>query len=350
MIMHADFRLDGISYDRDSLLSFSHALCNANNEHQIELGKFLLEWFSDSPDIKLQTSGSTGKPTEIIAQKSMLTASAMTTINTLGLLPTQKALLCLPMRYIAAKMMLIRALLAGLWIDVVKPSLTSSASTNTYDFTAMTPHQLGNSIADLNRFKKVIVGGASVGDNLRKAVKGHASTIYATFGMTETYSHVALQNLSRGEEHYTAVAQVKFSKQGDNLVIHAPHIGIEKLITTDCVDLISSTKFVWKGRSDFVINSGGIKLHPEQIEKQLSSVISTPFFVFGIPDQQLGQSLSIVFENHIPDEAQSMILKLDTLCKFEIPKNYFVLSKFVRSNGKIHRKLTLKSIDFNEVQ
>ena len=350
MIMHADFRLDGISYNRDSLLSFSHVLCNAKNEHQIELGEFLIEWLSDSPDIKLQTSGSTGKPTEIIAQKSMLAASAMTTINTLGLLPTQKALLCLPMRYIAGKMMLIRALLAGLWIDVVKPSSTLSSSSNTYDFTAMTPHQLENSIAHLDRFKQVIVGGAPVDDHLRRSVKGHASTIYATFGMTETYSHIALQNLSRGEEHYTAVAQVKFSKQGDNLVIHAPHIGIEKLITTDCVDLISPTKFVWKGRSDFVINSGGIKLHPEQIEKQISSVISTPFFVFGLPDQQLGESLSIVFEGHIPDEAQSMILKLETLRKYEIPKNYFVLSKFVRLNGKIQRKLTLQSIDFNEVQ
>ena len=142
MIMHADFRLDGISYDRDSLLSFSHTLCNAKNEYQIELGQFLLEWLSDSPDIKLQTSGSTVKPTEIIAQKSMLAASAMTTINTLRLLPTQKALLCLPVRYIAAKMMLIRALLAGLWIDVVKPSSTPSSSANTYDFTALTPHQL----------------------------------------------------------------------------------------------------------------------------------------------------------------------------------------------------------------
>ena len=92
MNMHSDFRLDGVSYDRDHLLSFSHELCNAKNEHQIELGKFLLEWLSDQPDIKLQTSGSTGKPTEIIAQKSMLTASAMTTIKTLTL-PTQKALI-----------------------------------------------------------------------------------------------------------------------------------------------------------------------------------------------------------------------------------------------------------------
>ena len=82
---------------------------------------------------------------------------------------------------------------------------------------------------------------------------------------------------------------------GDALVIHAPHIGIEKLITTDCVDLKSSTQFLWKGRSDHVINSGGIKLHPEQIEKALSAIISVPFFVFGKPDKRLGQSLSIVF-------------------------------------------------------
>ena len=98
----------------------------AKNEHQIELGEFLIEWLSDSPDIKLQTSGSTVKPTEIVAQKSMLAASAMTTINTLGLLPTQKALLCLPMRYIAGKMMLIRALLAGHGAAPSRPSRAGS--------------------------------------------------------------------------------------------------------------------------------------------------------------------------------------------------------------------------------
>ena len=164
--------------------------------------------------------------------------------------------------------------------------------------------------------------------------------------MTETYSHVAFQNISKGETHYTAVDNVTFSTKEDTLVIHAPHIRIEKLVTTYCVDLISSTEFVWKGRSDYVINSGGIKLHPEQIEKALSAVVTVPFFVFGKPDKRLGQSLSIVFEGHIPNEIETMVLNLDTLSKYEKPKDYFVLSQFVRTNGKILRNQTIQTIDF----
>jgi O-succinylbenzoic acid--CoA ligase len=211
----------------------------------------------------------------------------------------------------------------------------------------MTPHQLRSSLDHLDRFKQIIVGGAPVDDSLRSALKGHASMIYSSYGMTETYSHVALQNLSAGETHYTAVDHVRFSTHGDALVIHAPHIGIEKLITTDCVDLISSTQFLWKGRSDYVINSGGIKLHPEQIEKALSAIISVPFFVFGKPDKRLGQSLSIVFEGHLPNEIETMVSNLDTLSKYEKPKDYFVLSQFIRSNEKILRKQTLQTIVFS---
>ena len=343
--MHSDFRLNGVSYDRDRLLTFAHELCNSKEEYLTELGRFLLDWLSDNPEIKLQTSGSTGEPTQLRAPKAMLSASAMTTVKALALQPKQQALLCLPVRHIAGKMMLIRALLAGLWIDVIEPTASPMVS-KTYDFTAMTPHQLRTSLDHLDRFKQIIVGGAPVDDSLRSALKGHASTIYSSYGMTETYSHVALQNLSAGETHYTAVDHVRFSTHGDALVIHTPHIGIEKLITTDCVDLISSTQFLWKGRSDHVINSGGIKLHPEQIEKALSTIISVPFFVFGKPDKRLGQSLSIVFEGHLPNEIETMVSSLDTLSKYEKPKDYFVLSQFIRSNGKILRKQTLKAINF----
>ena len=343
--MHSDFRLNGVSYNRDRLLTFAHELCNSKEEYLTELGRFLLDWLSDKPEIKLQTSGSTGEPTQLRAPKAMLSASAMTTVKALALQPKQQALLCLPVRHIAGKMMLIRALLAGLWIDVIEPT-TSPMVSKAYDFTAMTPLQLRSSLDHLDRFKQIIVGGAPVDDSLRAAVKGHASMIYSSYGMTETYSHVALQNLSAGETHYTAVDHVRFSTHGDALVIHAPHIGIEKLITTDCVDLISSTQFLWKGRSDHVINSGGIKLHPEQIEKALSTIISVPFFVFGKPDKRLGQSLSIVFEGHLPNEIETMVSSLDTLSKYEKPKDYFVLSQFIRSNGKILRKQTLKAINF----
>ena len=343
--MHSDFCLNGVPYDRDHLLSHAHELSEANQGHLNELGRFLLDWFSDQPDILLQSSGSTGKPKQIFASKTMLLASAMTTVKAFNLQPTQQALLCLPVRYIAGKMMLIRALLAGLWIDVIEPT-TMLKVFKTYDFTAMTPHQLRNSLDHTEKFKKIIVGGAPVDDSLISALKGHSSMIYSSYGMTETYSHVALQNLSAGEKYYTAVDHVRFSMHGDALVIHAPHIGIEKLITTDCVDLKSSTQFLWKGRSDHVINSGGIKLHPEQIEKALSAIISVPFFVFGKPDKRLGQSLSIVFEGHLPNDIETIVLSFNKLSKYEKPKDYFVLSQFIRKNGKILRNQTIQKIDF----
>jgi len=343
--MHSDFCLNGVPYDRDHLLSHAHELSEENQGYLNELGRFLLDWFSDQPDILLQTSGSTGEPKQISASKTMLLASAMTTVKAFNLQPTQQALLCLPVRYIAGKMMLIRALLAGLWIDVIEPT-TMLKVFKTYDFTAMTPHQLRNSLDHIEQFKQIIVGGAPIDDSLRSALKGHTSMIYSSYGMTETYSHVALQNLSAGETYYTAVDHVRFSTHGDALVIHAPHIGIEKLITTDCVDLKSSTQFLWKGRSDHVINSGGIKLHPEQIEKALSAIISVPFFVFGKPDKRLGQSLSIVFEGHLPNDIETIVLSFNTLSKYEKPKDYFVLSQFIRKNGKILRNQTIQKIDF----
>ena len=130
--MHSDFCLNGVSYDRDHLLSHAHELSDANQWYLNELGRFLLDWFSDQPDILLQTSGSTGEPKQIFASKTMLLASAMTTVKAFNLQPKQQALLCLPVRYIAGKMLLIRALLAGLWIDVIEPT-TMVKVFKTYD-------------------------------------------------------------------------------------------------------------------------------------------------------------------------------------------------------------------------
>ena len=99
-LMHSDFRLNGVSYDRDHLLSHAHELSDEKQKYLSELGQFILDWFSDHPDILLQTSGSTGKPKQILASKTMLSASAMTTVKAFNLQPKHQALLCLPVRHI----------------------------------------------------------------------------------------------------------------------------------------------------------------------------------------------------------------------------------------------------------
>jgi O-succinylbenzoic acid--CoA ligase len=51
------------------------------------------------------------------------------------------------------------------------------------------------------------------------------------------------------------------------LVIDAPLISNEQICTNDIVELVGENQFVFLGRMDNIINSGGIKLIPEKSKK-----------------------------------------------------------------------------------
>ena len=82
------------------------------------------------------------------------------------------------------------------------------------------------------------------------------------------------------------------------LKITCPDLLKNPLITNDLVEIFSDKEFSWIGRKDFVVNSGGIKLFPEKIERKLSKFLKDPFIVIGIPDESLGEKLVIVFEGN----------------------------------------------------
>lgn len=342
--VHPEFRLNGVSYDAYDLSNHADTLCQSSDLLQKELGLFLTDWLSDSNTIALHTSGSTGAPQQKMADKSKLIASAQATIAFLNLKPKQTALLCLPLKYIGGKMMLIRAMVVGLWIDVVSPTATPFQGVDCYDFSAVTPYQLQNSLPNLYKIKQLLVGGAPVSPDLGKAVKGCDTDIYETYGMTETFSHVALKNLSNGESSFTALPGISFGTEDGCLVVYAPHLSDKPFKTNDVVELISESCFVWLGRADHVINSGGVKLHPEQIEKQLSKLFDAPLMVFGIPDAALGQSVAVAFEGSFPQGASKIIKNTDLLTRYEKPKNLYCLSQFVRRNDKLIRHKTIEQL------
>ena len=112
------------------------------------------------------------------------------------------------------------------------------------------------------------------------------------------------------------------------------------------VTLISDTEFEWLGRYDGIINSGGVKLIPEQIEKKLSAVIDCRFFVAGIPDEVLGEKLILIVENDkILEAIINKVRNLSTLNKYEIPKEIFFVDRFIETETKkIQRQKTLDLI------
>ena len=246
-----------------------------------EVDEFLTEWNSSSEEIMAQTSGSTGIPKIIKLSKKGLQFSARNTNNFFNLNENSKALLCLPMTTIGGKMMLVRALESKMTLVVDHPSSNPLSKHSEYfDFVAVTPMQLtkivNESCEKINTIQSILVGGAPMNEKLISQLKEKKITVYHGYGMTETASHVAIRKVGfESDEFYNAMPGIRFSiSDSQTLKIHYPALQDAPIETTDIVELIDEFRFNWVGRNDFVVNSGGIKIHVEEIENELSRYLN----------------------------------------------------------------------------
>ncbi|MEO8253930.1 MAG: AMP-binding protein [Flavobacterium sp.] len=341
--IHNFFRFNGTHFDIKEMRTAAYYLIKEGETHEKALGDFLLDWFDEKNYIDLQTSGTTGIPKIIRKNKQALVNSALATGDFFELKPGDTALCCLPVEFIAGKMMLVRSFILGLAIDFVQPNSNPLAKINKkYDFVAMVPLQVENSLNDLYKVDKLIIGGAKIDSELEKKLLGIKTQVYETYGMTETITHIAAKKV--GEQAFTILPNVSISQNENNcLIIAAPQVSEERLFTNDLVALTNDTQFVLLGRIDNVVNSGGIKLIPEQIESKLSHSINARFFVGGIPDALLGEKLVLVIEGKNQDLDEAIFTVLD---KFEKPKLVFFVPVFqMTESGKIKRKAILKALE-----
>ena len=338
--IHPDFKLNGHSFSENDLHEMAISLIKDGEPHEKDLGDLMLQWFDDREYITLKTSGTTGAPKEIKLQKEAMVASALATGEFFNLQPRDKALLCLPARYIAGKMMFIRAIVLGLELDFVNPSSHPLQNKEKiYDFVAMVPLQVQQSLDQLHKVKVLIVGGAQLNDALKEQLKPLPCKVYETYGMTETITHIAAKKIE--EPYFSALPHAHLSKDNRGcLVINAPLVNKETIVTNDLVEMINDTQFQWLGRFDNVINSGGVKLIPEIIEQKLSEYIPYRFYVIGKDDELLGKKLVLVIEHSTYDLVPEIFENLE---KFERPKEVLFVEHFKETpTGKILRKETIE--------
>ena len=289
--------------------------CSGRNALPAELADFLAEWYSDTPTMQLHTSGSTGDPTTLHASKTAMLASARLSCRIFGLERGQQALLCLPMRYIAGKMMVVRALSAGLHLLVREPSSTPLERVFTpIDFAAMVPLQVAKTLAQpggekaLSRIRTLLLGGGFIDPGLEAALRALPNQVYASYGMTETLSHIALRRLNGPDasDAYTPLPGVKLSTDNDGaLQICAPHLGIEHLQTNDIAEIREDGSFIIQGRRDAVINSGGIKIQAEELENKIQGAVSgITVLVLPAPHPELGECVALLWEGSADKEAE----------------------------------------------
>jgi O-succinylbenzoic acid--CoA ligase len=340
------------------LLNFNNLEINnlhPETEFEKKVFFFLEELLSDSETVKVQTSGSTGTPKIFEIEKMKMRNSAKMTCDFLDLKKNDTALVCLPVEYISGKMMVVRAFERKLNLIITEPSIKPLEDLDIeIDFCAMTPLQVENSLDKIHFIKNLIIGGAAVSESLKiKIAKTlqHSNTptkIYETYGMSETLSHIALKEIYPIQDDYFTVFEgvsISLDERGC-LKIFAPNLNNEKLQTNDLVEIFKENQFRFLGRIDNVINSGGAKIFPEELEALVKKEIPNEVVFIGVKDESLGQKLIAVIEGI---ESESVSQKLSTInyqLKFHKPKQIIFVDIFPRTpNGKISRLNLLKIIN-----
>ena len=321
---------------------------------------FCKEWLNGKAAFEIQTSGSTGIPKKISFTRNQLEASAMLTAKALDLKNNFNALVCLDTKYIAGQMMLVRSFVTDMNIYAVEPSANPFAHLTTatkIDFVAMVPYQL-QALLDtthayrLNDVHTIIIGGAATSSGLVERLQNYSCHCYATYGMTETISHIALRKLNgkNSEEYFHPLQSVHLTKdERDCLVIQAPHITEEQIVTNDLVELKEDQSFKVLGRWDNVINTGGVKISPEGVEEKIKSVFAqlalpNRFFLAAMPDEKLGSKVTLViegvaFSSSTLNSISEQLAK--SLSRFEIPGDIKFIAAFTETDTqKINRKKT----------
>lgn len=311
------------------------------------LQQFLAEWNNDCSTVGVQTSGSTGTPKRMQVEKRRMEASARLTCAFLGLKPEDTALLCMPLQYIAGKMVVVRSLVWGLKLIVTQPSGHPLAElTEAPTFAAMIPMQVYNSLQNpherelLSQVKHLIIGGGAIDPELGNALRNFPNAVWSTYGMTETLSHIALRRLNGPDasDWYTPfdTVGIGLSSRG-TLVINAPQVNPETLETNDIAEINPCGQFRILGRADNTINTGGVKVQIEQVEACLATILKETFAISAVPDPRLGEAVTLLYTG--PQSADEiMLLCQQTLPPYWRPKHCYHINNIPQTgSGKISR-------------
>ena len=303
---------------------------------QQTLEDFLAEWHNDADRLLVHTSGSTGQPKPLWVEKRRMEASARITCRFLGLKAGDTALLCMPLDYIAGKMMVVRALTCELHLVSVEPTAHPMKDVSQpIDFAAMVPLQVARTLDDdlqrerLRQVRHLIIGGGAIDEQMAQVLATFPHAVWSTYGMTETLSHIALRRLSgpARDDWYTPFEGVAVALNADGcLCIDAPAVCAVTLTTNDrAVIHHDGRRFRILGRKDNVICSGGIKLQIEEIERKLAPHMRVPFIITKKHDTYLGEAVVLLVTDDDTEKYRTVCSRV--LGRYEQPRHIAAISR-----------------------
>ena len=324
--------------------------------------RFARAWLQKQPYFSLRTSGSTGSPKLLRLQRSQLKISAQIGMDVFKIPAGLPLLLCLSVEHIAGMMQVVRAIEHGHHLHVLEAEryvLKRWKLGRRYGLVSLIPLQLqvltAPDFEQLLQCHTVLLGGGPLSEPTEAKLRRLPTHIYHSYGMSESAAHVALRRIAPSFSlYFEALPSINLSQMKNGcLQISSPTTNHRPLQTQDLVSMKSRTSFVWLGRSDAIINSGGIKLNINTLEEQVSRLWeqsfgsnAAPAFAYSLPDDTLGQRFVWFSEQRPSNQILSAFIdRLKELPLYHAPRSLCIPKHFATTHsGKLDKKHTATKI------
>ena len=317
----------------------------------------------------VSTSGSTGKPKGAMLTPTNLISSADATHQALG--GEGQWLLAMPAAYIAGLQVLVRSMVAGVepaYVDLTRGFNVAEfaarahelARTGERTYTALTPMQLAKAtstlkgIDALRTFSAVLVGGAATNPRLLESAAKLRINVVTTYGSSETSGGCVYNGRPIAGAH-VKIVDGRIHLGGPMVARGYHHLDSPDLQdgwfrTSDAGELEGGVLTVL-GRTDNVISSGGLKLHPEVLEEELLRIDGvTAACVVGKQDARFGQRICAAYTGSasVPDILDALADAEDAgrIAHWQIPKELKSVAALPQLGpGKVDRAAVLELFD-----
>lgn len=321
----------------------------ANGNHQQHRGQ-----------IMIPTGGTSGQLKFAIHTPVTLTA-AVQGFQEFYQVETIDSYCILPLHHVSGLMQLWRSLITGGQLLIPSQQQRFSPSLPPHLFISLVPTQLQRLLPAqaewLRQFRAVLVGGAPLWPDLLKLARQAQIPLSLSYGMTETAALVAALPPPDFLAGVNASGQVLPHAQlqilGDGRIAvrssaimlgYYPQLNTAGYWQTDDLGMIDQQGYLQiLGRDSHKIITGGEKVFPLEVEAIIRSTgLVTDVYVLGIPDQEWGERVVVVYVGDIDSSKIQKAIK-GQLSSFKQPKTWLAVPELPRnSQEKIDRSQILK--------
>jgi acyl-CoA synthetase (AMP-forming)/AMP-acid ligase II len=266
-----------------------------------------------APDVAvvLATSGSTGRPKAVELTAGALYASARASLARLERLAPAGAydgrwLCCLPRHHISGLGVLVRSLVARSLPEIADGADAALIESTKCEYVSLVPTQLSRLLAagaPLGKFHAILLGGAPAAPELLAGARAAGARVVTTYGMTETCGGCVYNGVPLDGVRVDTGPDGRIRIGGPSLFSRyrlAPELTAENLadgwfLTSDLGEFGADGRLVVHGRADDVINTGGRKVVPGEVEAVLRECKGVrEVVVIGVPDPDWGEEVTAI--------------------------------------------------------